>query len=120
MAKRRAATEGQLSDVHRMFTEFLTHRLRETDPNRVFTEDEMEYNDETGEYEKPFIFPMNTAEMGVIAKFLKDNDITCEPNDESLSDLKDEFAGEFKEKREKAAQSLLELSVEETEQAGWL
>lgn len=119
MSKRRAASSGELGDLHKMVAIYLKNRIREADPNRVFTEDEMIEN-EDGELEKPFVMPLSSAELGNAITFLRNNDITCEPDDETLSDLKDEFSEDFKLKRDKAAQSLLELSVEETEQAGWL
>ena len=121
MAKRsKAGTVGELGSVHKMFTEFLAHRLKETNPKREFAKDELVYNDETGEYEEPFVYPMTTQEMGVIAKFLKDNDITCEPDDATLGDLKDEFSESFDKKRELKAQSILAQSDEERAQVQWL
>lgn len=118
--KRGAASERELGELHAMVARYFKHRLQECDPEREFTEEEMEYNDETGELDKPFVMPMASTEIGNILAFLKHNDITAEPDDETLADLRDEFTEDFELKREKKAQAILARTEEEAEQANWI
>lgn len=118
--KKRAASAGELGDLHKMVAVYFKHRLQECDPNRKFSEDEMEYDEETGEYVKPFVMPLQGTELGHIIAFLRNNEITAEPDDESLADLKDEFASDYQLKRERAAQAILARTEDEAEQANWI
>lgn len=117
--KKRAATSGELGDLHKMVAVYFKHRLIECDPNREFSEDELEVG-EDGALEKPFVMPMSTAELGVIVNFLAKNDITCEPDDETLSELRDEFTDDFELKRQKKQEAILARTEEEAEQATWI
>lgn len=118
--KKRAASMGELGDLHKMVAVYLKNRIQESMPNREFSEDELVYNDETGEYEKPFIMPLSSAELGNAITFLRNNEVTAEPDDETLADLRDEFSEDFKLKREKKAQAILARTEEEAEQANWI
>lgn len=120
MAKKKAASSSELGELHNMIAKYFKNRLIESDPNREFSEDEMELDEETGEYVKPFVMPMQGTEIGHIINFLNHNKITAEPDDESLSDLRDEFSEDFKLKREKKAQAILARTDEEAEQATWI
>lgn len=115
--KKRAASVGELGDLHKMVAVYLTHRIKESMPD---AEEELEYNEETGEYEKPFKMPLSSAELGNAITFLKHNDISAEPDDESLAGLKDEFTDDFELRRKAKAEKILTMSKEETEQQNWI
>lgn len=120
MSKKRAATSGELGDLHNMIAKYFKARLIESDPNREFTEDEMDVDEETGELVKPFVMPMQGTEIGHIIAFLRNNDITAEPDDESLNDLKGEFTEDYELRRKAKADKILSMSKEETEQQNWI
>lgn len=119
-ANKRNATVAEAYDLNKMIMQYMTHRIKECMPNREFTEDELEYDEETGEYVKPFVMPLSSAEMANAIALIKHNNITVEPTDDALGALKDEFDEDFKLKRERKAAELLNQSVEETEQQAWL
>lgn len=57
--------------------------------------------------------PVPAADKAAIAKFLKDNSITCDPADKGdLERLRDEFKASSLARREKAAKAM-ELSTED-------
>lgn len=87
MAK--AATKSRLSELHRMFTEALIEELRTC-------------RDEDGEF-----IPLPAADKSVIAKFLKDNDITADADSTEMQELRDEFEDELAAKRKARAEELL-------------
>lgn len=87
MAK--AATKSRLSELHKMFTEALIEELRTC-------------RDEDGEF-----IPLPAADKSVIAKFLKDNDITADADSTEMQELRDEFEDELAAKRKARAEELL-------------
>lgn len=87
MAK--AATKNRLSELHKMFTEALIEELRTC-------------RDEDGEF-----IPLPAADKSVIAKFLKDNDITADADSTEMQELRDEFEDELAAKRKARAEELL-------------
>lgn len=57
--------------------------------------------------------PVPAADKAAAAKFLKDNNITCDPADrEGLEDLKNQFLAESNARKTKAAQ-LVDLTKED-------
>ena len=51
--------------------------------------------------------PLPAADKSVIAKFLKDNDITADVDSEEMQDLRDEFDDELAARREARKQEIL-------------
>lgn len=84
MAK--AATKSRLSELHRMFTEALIEEIKQSKEDEV---------------------PLPAADKSVIAKFLKDNDITADADSEEMQDLRDEFDDELSARREARKQEIL-------------
>lgn len=84
MAK--AATKSRLSELHRMFTEALIEELQQAGKEEI---------------------PLPAADKSVIAKFLKDNDITADADSTEMQELRDEFEDELAAKRKARAEELL-------------
>ena len=84
MAK--AATKSRLSELHRMFTEALIEELQQAGKAEI---------------------PLPAADKSVIAKFLKDNDITADADSTEMQELRDEFEDELAAKRKARAEELL-------------
>lgn len=84
MAK--AATKSRLSELHRMFTEALISELKQAGEDEV---------------------PLPAADKSVIAKFLKDNDITADADSEEMQELRDEFDDELAARREARKKEIL-------------
>lgn len=84
MAK--AATKSRLAELHKMFTEVLISELKQAQDEEL---------------------PMPAADKSVIAKFLKDNDVTADADSTEMQDLRDKFDDELAEKRKEKAQLLL-------------
>lgn len=84
MAK--AATKSRLAELHKMFTEVLISELQQAKDEEL---------------------PMSAADKSVIAKFLKDNDVTADADSTEMQELRDEFQDELAEKRKARAQGLL-------------
>lgn len=84
MAK--AATKSRLSELHRMFTEALIEELKQADKDEI---------------------PLPAADKSVIAKFLKDNEITADADSAEMQELRDEFEDELAAKRKARAAELL-------------
>lgn len=84
MAK--AATKSRLSELHRMFTEALISELKQAGEEEI---------------------PLPAADKSVIAKFLKDNEITADADSTEMQDLRDEFEDELAQKRQARAKELL-------------
>ncbi|QHJ82371.1 MAG: hypothetical protein [Bacteriophage sp.] len=84
MAK--AATKSRLSELHRMFTEALISELKQAGEEEI---------------------PLPAADKSVIAKFLKDNEITADADSTEMQDLRDEFEDELAQKRQARAAELL-------------
>lgn len=81
-----AAKRSRLSELHRMFTEALIEELRQAKDDEV---------------------PLPAADKSVIAKFLKDNDITADADSEEMQGLRDEFEDDLAKAREKRKQEIL-------------
>jgi len=84
MAK--AATKSRLAELHKMFTEVLISELKQAQDEEL---------------------PMPAADKSVIAKFLKDNDVTADADSTEMQELRDEFQDELAEKRKARAKELL-------------
>lgn len=85
MAK--AATKSRLAELHRMFTEALITEIEEAKRDEV---------------------PLPAADKSVIAKFLKDNDITADADSTEMQELRDEFQKDMDKKREERAADILQ------------
>ena len=85
MAK--AATKSRLSELHRMFTEALISELQQAGKEEI---------------------PLPAADKSVIAKFLKDNEITADADSTEMQELRDAFDDdELAQKRRARAAELL-------------
>lgn len=84
MAK--AATKSRLSELHKMFTEALIEELKQAGREEI---------------------PLPAADKSVIAKFLKDNEITADADSTEMQELRDEFEDELAAKRKARAEELL-------------
>lgn len=82
----RAATKSRLSELHRMFTEALISELKQAGEEEI---------------------PLPAADKSVIAKFLKDNEITADADSTEMQVLRDEFEDELAAKRKARAEELL-------------
>lgn len=87
MSKQKAATKGRLSALHLMFTEALIAELKAAGEEEI---------------------PLPAADKSVIAKFLKDNDITADADDESMKQLNEEFDDELTQKRKERAAAIMQ------------
>ena len=81
-----AAKRSRLSELHRMLTEALIEEVRQSKEDGV---------------------PLPAADKSVIAKFLKDNDITADADSEEMQGLRDEFDDELSARREARKQEIL-------------
>lgn len=81
-----AAKRSRLSELHRMLTEALIEEIRQSKEDGV---------------------PLPAADKSVIAKFLKDNDITADADSEEMQDLRDEFDDELSARREARKKEIL-------------
>lgn len=81
-----AAKRSRLSELHKMFTEALIEEINQSKEDKV---------------------PLPAADKSVIAKFLKDNDITADADSEEMQDLRDEFDDELAARREARKQEIL-------------
>lgn len=81
-----AAKRSRLSELHRMFTEALIEEIKQSKDDEV---------------------PLPAADKSVIAKFLKDNDITADADSEEMRGLRDEFEDDLAKAREKRKQEIL-------------
>jgi len=86
MAKQKAGTKSRLSALHSMFTEALIDELKQAGEDKV---------------------PLPAADKSVIAKFLKDNDITADADDESMNELRNEFEDELEQRRKARAAQIM-------------
>lgn len=81
-----SAKRSRLSELHRMLTEALIEEVRQSKEDGV---------------------PLPAADKSVIAKFLKDNDITADADSEEMQDLRDEFDDELAARREARKKEIL-------------
>lgn len=86
MSKQKAATKSRLSALHLMFTEALIAELKQAGEEEI---------------------PLPAADKSVIAKFLKDNDITADADDDSMNALRDEYSDDLAEQRKKRAAQIM-------------
>lgn len=87
MSKPKAGSKSRLSALHAMFTEALISELSEANTEKI---------------------PLPAADKSVIAKFLKDNDITADADDESMKRLNAEFEDELEERRKARAAAIMQ------------
>ncbi|WP_257542550.1 hypothetical protein [Sphingobium sp. CFD-1] len=59
--------------------------------------------------------PMSSSDKGVIVKFLKDNNITADIDNEHMQSLKDEFQDELAQRRAARAAELLKETAEDAD-----
>lgn len=83
----RAASKSRLAELHKMFTEALIAEIQEAS---------------AGEY------PLAAADKSVIAKFLKDNDVTADADSAEFQELRDEFEDELELRRREKAKEILD------------
>jgi hypothetical protein len=83
MAK--AATKSRLADLHRMFTEALIEEIEQSKIDEV---------------------PLPAADKSVIAKFLKDNDITADADSTEMQELRNEFDTDLDKARKARADEI--------------
>lgn len=80
---KRAATLGELQELHRLIAKSLNQRI----------EQDIEDN-----------IPTDAATLGAAIKFLKDNSVTADPADaDDLGALRDKLAKQAKERRERGS-----------------
>lgn len=82
----KAASKSRLAELHRKFTEALIEELEEASSEKI---------------------PLPAADKSVIAKFLKDNDITADADSQEMVELRDAFDDELAAKREQRKQEIL-------------
>lgn len=124
--KRKSASSSEMESLHKFLAVYLTHEIKGSLPPELGgyeeeLEDELDEDGEpTGNQVKAFRMPMSDSKLGVIAKFLKDNDVTCEPDDPTLKGLKDEFEDDFKARRDAHADKIAKQTLEQAEKASWV
>lgn len=114
--KKRAASTGELNDLHKMIAIYFKERIKGAMPS----DDSKQVLNEDGEYEDEFVIPLSSAEIGNMVTFLKHNNISAEPDDETLSDLKGEFSDDYELRRAQKAEAIAAISVEDQERSDWL
>lgn len=87
-----AGKKSRLAELHAMFTEALIAELQEASQG-----------------EHPI--PLPAADKSVIAKFLKDNDITADADDVAMQELRDTFADELEAKRQERAKAIMQQAT---------
>ena len=87
-----AAKQSELSELHLMLTELFMEDIRICRTEGI---------------------PMSASDKAVIVKFLKDNSVTADVDDESMQALRDEFKDELAARRQAKAQSILAPSADD-------
>lgn len=83
MTKKRAATLGELQELHRLIAKSLNQRIEQDIADNI---------------------PTDAATLGAAIKFLKDNSVTADPADaDDLGALRDKLAKQAKERRERGS-----------------
>lgn len=82
----KAASKSRLAELHAMFAEALIAELKEAREEGI---------------------PLPAADKSVIAKWLKDNEITADADSTEMQELRDEFEDELAAKRKAKAAELL-------------
>lgn len=83
--QKRAASKGRLSELHARFADALIAELEQAQEEGI---------------------PLPAADKSVIAKFLKDNDITADADDTAMRKLNDEFQDDLAERRKARAEAI--------------
>lgn len=83
----KAASKSRLAELHKMFTEALIDEVQDAKRDN---------------------YPLAAADKSVIAKFLKDNDITADADSQEFQALRDEFEDELEAKRKAKAKAILQ------------
>jgi len=82
-----AANQDKLGELHALLAEIMIGELRwykEQDPP----------------------IPVPASDKAAVAKFLKDNNVTCDPvDDDAIAELREEFLRESEKRRSKAAEA---------------
>lgn len=113
MAKKSASITA-LEELHAATARYLSGRLSESTASQ-----EIEYDEDGNEVDN-FVLPLATGEVANIIAFLKHNNISAAPDDETISDLEDEFAADLEAQRIAKAANLLQASDEDVEKASWM
>jgi len=95
------ASKQVLAGLHRKFAEYLEHILDESM--------------RTPEHEDDMVLPLDAATMGCISRFLKDNEITAEPeSDFDLEALREKYSSRSREGKvaEASVSSILQAAGE--------
>ena len=80
---KRAATLGELQELHRLIAKSLNQRIEQDIADNI---------------------PTDAATLGAAIKFLKDNSVTADPADaDDLGALRDKLAKQAKERRERGS-----------------
>jgi hypothetical protein len=100
------ATERKLGALHGAVAEVLTHQVLHTEAETIF---DSEGNCvETGEE----VYSASPATIATAVKFLKDNQITCDvEQDENMNSLKEALAKKQKHSRLKSGQADARISM---------
>lgn len=95
--KKKAGSKDRLAELHAMFTELLIGEIQLAKEEGI---------------------PVSAADKSVMAKFLKDNSITADVDDDRMGQLRDEFEDELAAKREERKRELLaKLETTDDDQA---
>lgn len=87
-----AAKQSRLSELHEMLAELFIEDIKICKSEGI---------------------PMSASDKAVIVKFLKDNSVTADVDDESMRQLRDEFKDELAARRQAKAQSILAPSEDD-------
>ena len=111
---KRSATVSALEELHAATARYLQGRLEDSTAvsEPQFDEDGNEIDD--------FVLPLATGEVANIIAFLKHNNISAAPDEETISGLAEEFKGDIEAQRIAKANNLLHASDEELERSSWL
>ena len=86
-----AAKRSRLSELHRMFTEALIEEIKQSKEDEV---------------------PLPAADKSVIAKFLKDNDVSADPAEQGkLDDLRQAMINRSKENKANQVSNIVDLAT---------
>ncbi len=100
------ANESKLSDLHGAVAQVLTAQITHTEEETVFNAEGEE--EATGEH----IYTAPPATIAAAIKFLKDNQITCDiEQDENMGNLRDVLSKKQKKSRLSDAKSAAQLQV---------
>lgn len=89
-----AGKVSRLSELHKLLTEMFIEDIRVCQEEGI---------------------PMAASDKAVIVKFLKDNNISAEPDAEGMKELNEEFKKEFEAKRRERAEAIIKRSEAESD-----